>query len=217
MTAKYAKPMRILNLYAGIGGNRKLWGDEHEIVAVEFDPAIAHAYQDRFPNDTVIVGDAKQYLLDHYKEFDFIWGSPRCQPHTRLINSQYTRDSYKPEYPDMSLYEIILFLQGHGRKCKWVIENVLPYYTPLVKPTVELDRHLYWSNFDISPIETQKDYVIKFVTKKDAPINLDGYRIKDQRQVIRNQVNADIGKHIFDCAMGTVQHKQGGLFDEETA
>jgi hypothetical protein len=27
--------MKILNLYAGIGGNRKLWGDEHEIVAVE--------------------------------------------------------------------------------------------------------------------------------------------------------------------------------------
>ena len=27
--------MRILNLYAGIGGNRKLWGEEHEVTAVE--------------------------------------------------------------------------------------------------------------------------------------------------------------------------------------
>lgn len=33
--------MKILNLYCGIGGNRKLWGDEHEITAVEFEPKIA--------------------------------------------------------------------------------------------------------------------------------------------------------------------------------
>lgn len=33
--------MKILNLYAGIGGNRKLWGNEHEITAVELDPDIA--------------------------------------------------------------------------------------------------------------------------------------------------------------------------------
>lgn len=46
--------MKILNLYAGIGGNRKLWGDEHEIVAVENEPAIAKIYQDFFPNDKVI-------------------------------------------------------------------------------------------------------------------------------------------------------------------
>jgi DNA (cytosine-5)-methyltransferase 1 len=27
--------MKILNLYAGIGGNRKLWGDEYEVTAIE--------------------------------------------------------------------------------------------------------------------------------------------------------------------------------------
>lgn len=27
--------MKILNLYAGIGGNRKLWGDDHEVTVVE--------------------------------------------------------------------------------------------------------------------------------------------------------------------------------------
>ena len=43
--------MRILNLYAGIGGNRKLWGDEHEVTAVEYDSEIAGIYQDFFPND----------------------------------------------------------------------------------------------------------------------------------------------------------------------
>ena len=64
--------MKILNLYAGIGGNRKLWGDEHEIIAVELDPEIATIYQDYFPNDKVIVTDAHKYLLENYKEFDFI-------------------------------------------------------------------------------------------------------------------------------------------------
>lgn len=64
--------LKILNLYAGIGGNRKLWGDDHEVTAVENVQAIADIYAQLFPNDTVIVGDAHQYLLDHHKEFDFI-------------------------------------------------------------------------------------------------------------------------------------------------
>ena len=204
--------MRILNLYAGIGGNRKLWGENHDVTAVEYDVAIAEAYKSRFPNDNIIVGDAKQYLLDHYKEFDFIWVSPPCQTHSRIIDSKYTKDNYNANYPDMSLYEIVLFMQGHGRKCKWVIENVIPYYTPLVKPNAVIDRHLYWSNFHISEIEIKKKCVIIHVTKKDAPVNLDGFGIKDQRQVIRNQVDSDVGKHILNCATETVEHKQGGLF-----
>ena len=68
--------MKILNLYAGIGGNRRLWGDDHEITAVELDPDIAKIYSDFFPNDKMVVGDAHQYLLEHFKGFDFIWSSP---------------------------------------------------------------------------------------------------------------------------------------------
>ena len=60
--------VRVLNLYSGIGGNRKLWTNA-EITAVEFREDIADVYKHYFPNDTVIVGDAHQYLLDHYKEF----------------------------------------------------------------------------------------------------------------------------------------------------
>jgi len=29
----YLFDMKILNLYAGIGGNRKLWGNDHEITS----------------------------------------------------------------------------------------------------------------------------------------------------------------------------------------
>src|SRR5680860_1285631 len=74
--------MDVLNLYAGIGGNRKLWTD-CDVTAVEWDEETAKVYQDYFPNDKVIVGDAHQYLLDHYKEFDFIWSSPPCPTHSR--------------------------------------------------------------------------------------------------------------------------------------
>ena len=80
--------MKILNLYAGIGGNRKLWtpnGDEHEITAVEYKPEIAKIYQDFFPKDKVIVGDAHQYLLNHFQEFDFIFSSPPCPTHSVMM------------------------------------------------------------------------------------------------------------------------------------
>ena len=73
---------RILNLYAGIGGNRKLWTD-CDVTAVEINPEIANIYQDLFPNDKVIIGDAHEYLINHFKEFDFIWASPPCPTHSR--------------------------------------------------------------------------------------------------------------------------------------
>lgn len=204
--------MKILNLYAGIGGNRKLWGKEHQVTAVEFDENIAKAYQDRYPSDIVVIGCAKEFLLNHYKEFDFIWASPPCPSHSTIINSQYTRDTYTAKFPDMSLYEIIIFLQFHNKDKLWVVENVIPYYKELIKPAAEIDRHYYWSNFNIPKIDTEKKYVIKHVTKKDAPINLDGYGIKDQRQVIRNQVDYEVGNYILECATNKVSHKQGGLF-----
>jgi len=183
--------MKILNLYAGIGGNRKLWGSEHNITSIEFDKSIGKAYSDRFPNDNLIIGDAKQYLLDNYRDFDFIWASPPCQSHSKILNSQYTRENYNAKYPDLSLYEIILFLEGHCRDKKYVVENVIPYYKPLIRPTVEIDRHMYWSNFNISKIDIEKEYIIKDVkisTSKDFDISV--YKdIKNKRQVIRNQVN----------------------------
>ncbi len=123
--------MKILNLYAGIGGNRKLWGDEHEIVAVENDPQIAKIYQDFFPKDKVIVEDAHEFLLQHFKEFDFIWSSPPCQTHSSFRKNICVEfRGTKPKYPDMRLYQEILFLKHHF-KGLWLVENVCPYYEPL--------------------------------------------------------------------------------------
>ena len=45
--------MKILNLYAGLGGNRKLWGDEHTVHAVEKNKEIREYYKQHYPNDTV--------------------------------------------------------------------------------------------------------------------------------------------------------------------
>ena len=102
--------MKILNLYAGIGGNRKNWGEEHSITAVEYKPEIAKIYQDFFPNDKVLVEDAHEYLLKHFAEFDFIWSSPPCPTHSRfnLLNEVQNKDI---KYPDMKLYEEIIILK----------------------------------------------------------------------------------------------------------
>jgi DNA (cytosine-5)-methyltransferase 1 len=123
---------KALNLYAGIGGNRTLWPSNIKITAVEIEPEVAKAYQDRFPEDTVVVGDAHQYLLDNYQNFDFIWTSPPCPTHGQYrYNVGVRAKGYKGLYPDMQLYEEIIFLQYHA-KCKWIVENTISYYKPLV-------------------------------------------------------------------------------------
>lgn len=195
--------MRILNLYAGIGGNRKLWGDEHEITAVELNSDLAKIYQDYYPNDTVIVADAHQYLLEHYKEFDFIWSSPPCQTHSSFrFNINVRFRGTPPKYPDMTLYEEIVFLQYHApEELKWVVENVRPYYKPLIKPTNVLQRHLFWSNFDLPDKEFIKDN-IRSAQIPDLQIkhgyDLSNYKISNKRQILRNCVDAELGLHILD-------------------
>jgi DNA (cytosine-5)-methyltransferase 1 len=135
--------MKILNLYACLGGNRYKWDEIPglEITAVEWDEELARLYQERFPNDTVIVADAHQYLLDHYKEFDFIWSSPPCPTHSRLAMSNKTKESVPNKYPDMTLYQEIIFLQYYYTG-KFVVENVIPYYEPLIQAQ-KRGRHLY--------------------------------------------------------------------------
>ena len=146
--------MKVLSLYAGIGGNRKLW-QGHDVTAVESEQYIADAYKQLFPDDTIVVGDAHQYLLDHFQEFDFIWASPPCPTHSKLSTGLAGWGIYR--FPDMTLYQEIIFLK-HFYKGKWLVENVEPYYEVLIQPRNVLDRHFFWSNFNIPKMDKIRDY-----------------------------------------------------------
>lgn len=189
--------MKILNLYAGIGGNRKLW-DRCQVTAVENDTHIALTYSQLYPQDNLVLADAHQYLLDHFQDYDFIWASPPCPTHSRMRTSHQYEGGY--HYPDMKLYEEIIFLktfyEGH-----WVIENVISYYDPLITPTATLDRHYFWANFHIDKFATPKTTDVSRATKSELEqqhqiILPEGTR--DQRKLLRNAVHPLLGKHIFD-------------------
>ncbi len=210
-TSVTSSPYRILNLYAGIGGNRQLWGDEYDITAVELDVNIAKVYSNLYPNDKLIVGDAHEYLIKNYMNFDFIWSSPPCPTHSRLCFSKKTK-----EYIDMKLYQEIVLLKSWF-KGKYVVENIIPYYEPLISPNVILGRHPFWTNFKIqekeftnidisrsSPDELFKekgiDVSIFDIIKDVAESRLKNNRF-DRRQIVRNMVNPEIGLHILNCAL----------------
>ena len=194
--------MKILNLYAGIGGNRKLW-EGHDITSVEYNEDIAGVYADLFPDDTLIVGDAHAYLLEHYKDFDLIWSSPPCQTHSSFRHNINVRFRGTPaKYPDMSLYEEIIFLRHHATG-KWIVENVKPYYKPLIEPTAILQRHYFWSNFEIADKEFAKDHIrsaqIPDLQAKHG-YDLSSYKLPNKRQVLRNCVSPELGLHVMRAA-----------------
>jgi DNA (cytosine-5)-methyltransferase 1 len=221
--------MKILNLYACLGGNRYKWdevakekGIEIKVTAVELDEVAAELYQERFPNDIVIVADAHQYLLENFKEFDFIWSSPPCPSHSRVRFSQKNRESTKTIYPDMKLYEEILFLQNYFEG-KYVVENVIPYYEPLIHAQ-KRGRHLYWTNYtlptDIKERKIQigigKDEVNKLCAFHDY--NFRKYKGKQRvDKMARNLVDYEAGRTIFETALGIIKkkdEKQISIFDE---
>jgi DNA (cytosine-5)-methyltransferase 1 len=197
--------IKVLNLYAGIGGNRKLWTDV-DVTAVEIDPDIAKIYQDFFPDDKVLVEDAHEYLLHNYKDFDFIWSSPPCQSHSRMMRTGRNR---RPRFPDMKLYEEIIFLNQFC-KTMWIVENVKPYYTELIKPNAILGRHYVWSNFKIDNYDPpkfkklMKDQNLKAKTKLmnwldmhfEKNVYYDGNHCATQ--ILRNAVHPQMGLHIFN-------------------
>lgn len=190
---------KVLNLYCGIGGNRKNWED-CEVTAVEFDPEIAKVYQGLYPNDTVVVGDAHQYLEDHFNEFDFIWLSPPCPSHGQYRHNVGVKGKgFKPIIPEMhTLYGAILFLQTYYEG-DWVVENTRPWYTPMIEPTFILQRHYFWSNKTVS----NKKFEAKGIRNKNKISDFDGHEIvsasgiKNKRQVLRNCVDSDLGLHIY--------------------
>jgi DNA (cytosine-5)-methyltransferase 1 len=208
--------MNILNLYAGLGGNRKLW-EGVKVTAVEKNPEIAAIYREYFPDDEIIVGDAHEYLLGNYNAgWDLIWTSTPCPTHSKAAMWASKGGRYKVRYPDMKLYQETILLQ-HFAQCKWVSENVDPYYEPLIKPNAIIGRHLFWSNFKIKPYREDQHVSPWSVTSSTEAF---GFSVKDRKikhrkdQLIRNLVNPEIGLHILNCAKGkaTDYCKQTPLF-----
>ncbi len=204
--------MKALVLYAGLGGESHLWHGV-DVTKVELTERIADANQKMHPHHTVIVADAQQYLLDHYQEYDFIWASPPCQSHSRMIRSGRNR---KPRYPDLRLYEVILFLEANF-KGLWVVENVIPYYKPL-RPATQIGRHLLWSNFEIPAMENIPEFK-NFINKQNLTAKQElmdwlGLHYEENiyyngnhcpTQVLRNCVHPDMGLHVLKAAAQSIR------------
>jgi len=201
--------MKILNLYAGIGGNRAKWeGEKHDITAVEINNEIAQEYERLHPTDKVIVADAHSFLRDNHEDYDFIWSSPPCPTHSSIRKAGAKNNQYEEKFPDMNLYEEIIFLK-YFFNGNWVVENVNPYYRNdleykksdfLIQPQ-DRARHVFWSNFTIPEINVPTQHIHQG-NNSDWRQYL-GLEVKEnwgtvkQRKVLRNAVHPKIGYEVF--------------------
>lgn len=202
------KQIKVLNLFCGLGGNRKLWSN-CRVTAIDNDNDKLKFYKDHFPGDETILCDAYEFLLKNYNKYDFIWTSNPCPSHSRArFWASKPNLKIKPVYPDFRLYETIVFLK-HYFKGSFVVENVIPFYEPMIKPNAKIGRHLFWSNFYFPSI-TQKGKVFKKDKikdlEKDLSISIKGYNFSERKdKILRNCVHPKIGKHIFDYYLSTVK------------
>ncbi len=194
--------LKVLNLYAGIGGNRSLWTN-CSVTAVEMNPAIADVYGTLYPGDKVIEDDALLFLEQHFQEFDFIWASPPCPSHGQYRHRVgVLGKGFAPIMPDMSLYAQIVFLRTYF-KGKWCVENVEPYYPPLIPTSFSLQRHIFWANFTVE----NKSFDKAKIRTKNKISDFDNYgavvgsSIQNKRQVLRNCVDPQLGLHVYNCML----------------
>ena len=111
----------------------------------------------------------------------------------------------------MKLYEEILFLQHYFRTGKYVVENVIPYYEPLITAK-KRGRHLYWTNFNLPSDLGDRRFAIS-QTKNELQelckfheIDLTSYKGEQSLVKIgRNLVDYEAGKTILDTAIGVVR------------
>jgi DNA (cytosine-5)-methyltransferase 1 len=213
------KKFKVLNLYACLGGNRYKWDEvakeaniEIEVTAIELDSELARLYQERFPNDIVIIEDAHQYLRENYEKFNFIWASPPCPTHSKLQLAwkNMKRRNFNMPYPDLKLYEEIIFLQ-HYFNGKYCVENVIPFYEPLI-PAKKRGRHLYWTNFNLPNFLNERTSPKDFakgnieILSDFHDYNFRKYKGTKRLDVVaKDLVDYEAGKTIFQIALGIIK------------
>ena len=121
----------------------------------------------------------------------------------------------------MSLYEEIIFLK-HYFKGKYVVENVTPYYEPLIQ-AYKRGRHLYWTNFNLPNVLSVRKIQIATGTNEVKKLcefhNYDFYTYKGEQRInkiARNLVDYEAGKTILETAIGVINNEnveQKTIFD----
>ena len=128
--------------------------------------------------------------------------------------------------PDMKLYKEIILLQQFYSKGggKYVVENVVSYYDPLIKPQ-KSGRHYFWANFKIPNLPSAKIGrmdKLKDGSRGDKKENLKAlgfdlskYNVPNKDKLLRNCVDPKIGLAIFQSAKDIYWHNNTpeiGLF-----
>lgn len=206
--------LRVLNAYAGIGGNRHLWPAEWKVTAVENDPRVAREYARRYPDDVVLVEDAHAHVMNRAHEYDARWSSPPCPTHSRLAINVARRKGVEPE-PDPRLWAEIEHLRELGGM--YVVENVHTYYVPPIAPDVVTERHYYWvscapmmlSPMSVLPVSGRRvGLTADAIAESYGLPLLQAGSVRDRRKAMRNAVVPAEGLLIAEAAFSLV-HASG--------
>ena len=111
----------------------------------------------------------------------------------------------------MKLWQEIIFLKKF-HKCSFVVENTKSYYKPFIAPDFIVGKHYYWSDKMILDYSGKRDRAMSNkCTMKDLikckGLDLSKYKFEgiDKRQVLRNMVEPEDGKYIFEQITGARQ------------
>ena len=187
--------LKILDLFAGFGGTTRglqKWLDEnnisYEYYAIDIDKQTLKVHKYWNKKSIVIQRDAYTFTKDELREYDFIWASPPCQSHSRA------QVIWKRRKPDMRLYTLICKLHQVGKP--FIVENVVPYYKPPIMWDYKIDRHIFWTNLDLSDVRVniKRKPIYKMSLHELAEYHGIPYKYVriykgDKRQALRNIVN----------------------------
>ena len=117
------------------------------------------------------------------------------------------------KYPDMKLYQEIIFLNTFFEG-KYVVENVIPFYEPLIQAK-KRGRHLYWTNFNLpnklsdrkNPDLSRTKNTVKALCKFH---DYDFFKYKgkqETKKISRNLVDYEAGRTIFETFLGITKQE----------